>query len=76
MQQKIIKNDKYKYVHSSYHYCKARLLYKDVPQNIITRLCKPQNISNKEFVDTSFIYQAVKEREKWIYINNPCCAEK
>lgn len=61
-QKKIIENDKFKAVHSRYGYQKARLLHKDVPQHIITKLCKQQNLSNKEFSETSYIYQVIKAR--------------
>ena len=70
-EKEIVENDNYVAPHDRYRYCKSRLLHKDVRLRFITSLCSHQNMSNKEYVDTPFIDQVMKAREKWIYSGRP-----
>jgi hypothetical protein len=41
----------------------------NVPQNIITKIQRQQNISKKELSDTNFFDHVMKAREKWLCSN-------
>ena len=47
-----------------FYYHGAYLFHVDFPQRTVTKICKPKNVFNKEFID-----QVKKESEKWIYGN-------
>ena len=54
-------------IYARYRRQTNRLSHNDVPQNIISKLCKQQNLLNNKFTDTPSVDQVVKAREIWIH---------
>ena len=68
-QNKILWTPKCQFVHSKYHFCNAHFIHKHVPQGIVLKLWKYQNISNNEFTNIPLIDQVIKQREELVYSN-------